>query len=494
MSDSLERVAPIVDALIKYKEKASVSFHVPGHKNGSGSHELARMILGEQVFNIDATEIPGLDNLNCPQGPIRDAEILASKLYGTRESMFLVNGSTSGVHAMVLATCVPGDQIIVSRNSHKSVITGMILAGAEPLYVEPEFHPEFGIPLGIPSDRIIDALDKHPCAVGVLLPNPNYYGITSDLKVISDEVHRRGKLLLVDEACGGHFMFSGEFPLSAIEVEADMCVHSMHKMASSLTQSSMMHVITERVDVERVRAVLAMIQTSSPSYVLMASLDAARYQLETEHDVLIPRMIALCKLLRAKAKDVYGLTYTDNHIAGDICNYQVDITKVLMSLRLLGITGYELGNALRDKCGIEVELEDLYNVLIAITFGNSESDIRQLVRCLAEIAATYKVSSEIAGSFAPSGIPDAVMLPRDAVWSRWRQVPLCDSVGEISADVVSPYPPGVPIVCPGEVISDDIVAYLSQLIAEGAEIQGIGSKGTDQKGSLRSYMLRVVDV
>jgi arginine decarboxylase len=490
---SLERVVPLVAALMKYKEKASISFHVPGHKDGVGSSELARTILGDQVFAIDATELPGLDNLNDPQGPIRDAELLAARLYGTRESMFLVNGSTSGVLAMVLATCGPGQRIIVSRNSHRSVISGIILAGAEPLYVEPEFHPQFGIPLGIPPDRIMDALDRYSDAVAALLPNPNYYGITSDLKVIADEVHRRGKLLLIDEACGSHFIFSDEFPHSAIEVGADMCVQSMHKMAGSLTQSSILHVISDRIDVERVRSVLGMIQTSSPSYVLMASLDAARYQLEADHGMLIPKMINLCKLLRSKAQDVSGLTYTGDRVAGDVCDYRVDMTKIVMSLRLLGFTGYELGKALRDKYGIEVELEDLYNILIAITFGNLETDIEQLISCVAEIAASWEAFGELRDSFRFPGIPDTVMSPRDAVWSRWRQVQLCEAAGEVCADIVSPYPPGVPIICPGEVVTDDIVEYLCQLIADGVQIQGLRSNAIEKKGNLESFMLRVVD-
>jgi arginine decarboxylase len=495
MSDSPEKTVPLVEALIKYKEKANVSFHVPGHKDGAGASELARRLLGEQVFRIDATEIPGLDNLNLPQGPIRDAEILASRLYGTRESMFLVNGSTAGVHGMILSTCSPGDEIIVSRNSHRSVIAGIILSGARPVYVQPEFHREFGIPLGVPSDRIRDTLDKYPDAVGVLVPNPNYYGITSDLKTISDMVHQRGKFLLVDEAFGGHFVFSREFPLSAIEAGADMCVQSMHKMAGSLTQSSILHVITHRIDTGKVRSVLAMLQTSSPSYILMASLDAARHQLEMEHDRLMSKIISLCRLLRAELKNIAGLTYTSDFLTGSIEKYRVDMTKVLISFRSLRIIGYEAGRILRDKCGIEVEYEDLYNILVSITFGNSENDIEHLASCLPKIIAMDRVSNEIFESCvppAPPGIPDAAMTPKDAVWSRWRQVPLLEAVGEVCADIVSPYPPGVPIICPGEVVSEDIVAYLSLLIAEGAWIQGLTCSGKDHKDA-RVYMLRVVE-
>lgn len=492
VSDSLKSVAPIVEALIKYKEKASISFHVPGHKDGVGSSELARKLLGEQVFKIDATEIPGLDNLNHPTGPIRDAEVLTSKLYGTRDSIFLVNGSTSGVHAMILATCSPGEKIIISRNSHRSVIAGIILAGAEPIYVQPEFHSDFGVPLGIPPCRMRGVLDEHPDAGAILLPNPNYYGVTSDLKAISDIVHRRGRLLLIDEACGGHFVFSDVFPPSAIEIGADMCVQSMHKMGSSLTQSSILHVISNRIDVERLRTVLAMLQTSSPSYVLMASLDAARFQLQTERDMLMGKIIGLCEGLRTRLEDVPGLTCMDEHVSGRICNYHVDITKVLISLRMLGITGYELGRTLREECGIEVELEDLYNVLVSITFGNSERDIETLVSSLMQIATRSNVSDKTVGGLGFPEIPKKVMLPRDAMWSKWRHVPLCESAGEVCADIVSPYPPGVPVICPGEVVSDDIVEYLRELITQGAEIQGIRCEGRERDPG--SYMLRVVNV
>ncbi len=484
MNNLKEIKTPVINALTKYYQKSPVSFHVPGHKKGAGCSQLQKTFFNRNIFDIDATEIPSLDNLNAPKGVISQSQALAAKLYGSKEAYFLVNGSSSGIHAMVMSSCCPGDKIIISRDTHRSVIAGIILSGAIPVYVEPQIDEKFRIPMGVSVHAIDKALRDNPNVACVLLPNPNYYGITTDLKAISKVVHSYGKALLVDEACGYHLSFSPEFPPSAVEAGADMCVQSVHKMGTSLTQTSLLHIITDRVHSRRVRDCLRIIGTSSPSYVLMASLDGARHHMEINKESIMDNMISNSCYLKSLLQKEEGIISTGYFIQKGDEKYAADITKTTISLRNYGLTGTQTGEILRTSYGIEVELEDLYNILIVVTHGNTRREIESLVEALKDIiekkGCLGKLSYDINKSFSPD-MPEMIMSPRKAMMGKAHKlVPLLESAGMICAGIICPYPPGVPLICPGEIITEDMIQYVGGLIRHGVSFEGLeGREGKD---------------
>lgn len=470
---------PICEALEEYVATGIVRFHMPGHKGGRGVSQKAREYLGEKVFALDVTGVEGLDDLNAPQGIIKEAEELAAKAFGADRTFFLVNGTSAGMHALIIAACNPGETIIVPRNMHKSILSGIILSGARPVFIEPCVDREYGIAHGVTLETVAKALRDHPEAKALLLINPTYYGVVSDLMAIVELAHRHALPVLVDEAHGPHLHFHSALPLSALAAGADACAQGAHKIIGGLTQASMLHVKSGLLDVQRLRTALRIIGSTSPSYVLMASLDLARRQMATQGEELLDKAIYLADRLRQKIREIPGLHTFGFEKIGEPGFFDLDPTKVTIRVADLGLTGQQVELILRYRYHIQVELSDLYNVLLIVSFGNTEEDIDRFAGAMADLVKhrdQHPQNKEIFAKITRCGpappIPEQCLLPREAVLAKQAAIPLRESIGKICAEVVTAYPPGIPIICPGEWISPEVVDYLEVIRDAGFRLQG----------------------
>lgn len=475
MSEQLS--APLFEALRDYIKKPMVPFHTPGHKQGQGIDGEFLSLVGKNLFAIDLTELPEVDNLHDPDGVIKEAMALAAQAYGADYTFFLVNGSTSGNNAMIMSVCDPGEVIIVPRNAHKSVIGGIILSGAVPVYVQPVWDEELGIDHGITPEGVDEAIIKHPEAKAVLIVNPTYYGSAIDIKRIVKLVHNAGKPLLVDEAHGPHLKFHPDLPVSGLEAGADIVVQSTHKIIGGMTQSSMLHIKDGYINVKRVKNVLQLIQTTSPSYVLMASLDVARRQMAIEGKELLDKAIYLAEKARKELNEIPGIKCFGREKCGKPGIYDFDVTKLTINVTGLGISGFEALDRLNETYNIQSELATLHNVLELISIGNTESDIARLVGAIRALAYETKKEKVHTNGTLNLGLnfpdmPEAVMTPREAFFAKTKRIPFEASAGHICAEIVAPYPPGIPLLTPGERITRPVVEYLQIIHKHGGFING----------------------
>lgn len=464
-----QNTTPLFDAVKKYVDDKVVPFHVPGHKQGDGIAEL-REYIGERVLQMDVNGMDDLDYINNPTGVILKAEELLANAYGAQSSFFLVNGTTSGVQVMILSTCEPGSRIILPRNAHKSTIGGIILSGAIPVYVQPEINKELGIAMGVSNESMKNALRDNPHAAAVFLINPTYYGVASDLKSIVRISHQKGMTVLVDEAHGAHMPFHEEFPLTAMEAGADMSAASLHKTGGSMTQSSVL-LLRNRLDGEKVRQMLNLTYTSSASYPLMCSLDVARKQLATKGKELLDQTLQLARWARAQINQIRGLYAFGKEMIGTPGCFDFDETKLGIHVGRLGLTGYKVESILRKDYNIQVEMSDLYNILAVVTIGDKKENLIALVSALKDIADKSDVR-EIQSDILTPISPEMIVSPRDAFYGAKKTVSLDDSIGEIAGEMIMAYPPGIPVVVPGERMSKDIVEYIKRLKEEKCELQG----------------------
>lgn len=634
-----QATAPLVQALLEYAAQNPVRFHMPGHKGkapaGAAAHprastppaadtttgagagaaphkgitsgkagasgsagaaagatdpEFARLLLaGGGAFAADVTEIDGLDDLHAPEGAIAAAQRLAARAYGADETFFLVNGSTCGLHAVIMATCRPGDEIIVSRDTHRAIAGGLVLSGARPVYVAPEVDELYQIPLGPSPAAVKTALERHPGARAVVVTNPSYYGVAPDIKTLVATVHDYGKIAVVDEAHGAHLPFHEALPLSALEAGADAVVSGAHKSLPAMTQASFLHLNLRggAVDPEAVRRALRLIETTSPSYVLMASLDAARRVAATRGRELLDRTIRAAAAARERLSGIPGVACLDA-VRLAARGFAHDPTKLLVSfagLGSLGVTGVEVARLLRERHGVEVELADARNILAILTMADSWADVQVLVEAIESVVAAFvrgtrrdqaAYGSDVPGharrhgslggdgvptrtrgdsgkaaaagmatytgshtgpggaeggagpegaartwheptgpgSAAPAAaaaaaaaaagaadgaehadpdrgpspaaacdvlkhVPPLRMTPREAALSGAEWVPLDQACGRVSADAIVPYPPGVPVVCPGEEITGALVEFLRDAVSSGqaARLRGVRPDG-----------------
>ena len=471
MSKMDQNRAPLLEALQKYVNDDVVPFHVPGHKGGKGAGEL-REYLGEQVFRIDVNSMEDLDSISNPISVIKDAELLLADLYGADDAFFLVNGTSQGVHAMIMNACQPGQEIIIPRNAHKSTIGAIILSGAIPVYVQPEIDYELGISMGISVESVKRAIDKHPYAEAVFVIHPTYYGAISNLKEIVRIAHENDMLVLADEAHGAHLGFHTELPGEAIGLGADMSAISLHKTGGSMTQSSGL-LIKRGPDVQsnHVKSVINLSQTTSASYVLMASLDSARKQLAIHGTSMLEETLFLARYARNKINEIAGLRAFGKDLVGSPGVFDFDETKLSIHVRQLGMSGYEMESVLRKEYNIQVELSDLYNVMAIITIGDRKQDLDALIEALKDIARLRGVHRRTTTILVPSK-PKLVISPRDAYYSLKKPVRLEEALGEISGEMIMAYPPGIPAVCPGERITKEVIEYVLELKKEHAQIQG----------------------
>lgn len=470
MSCHQERT-PIFEAVKKYVSEGTIPFHVPAHKLGKGIPEF-REYVGDNVLSMDLTCFPDTDNICNPRGVIAEAEALAAEAYGADYAFFLVNGTTCGIQAMIMAVCEPGDKIIIPRNAHKSAIGGLILSGAQPIYIKPEIDTDFGISLGVNPQKVAWALEQHPDAKAVFVINPNYYGIASNLAEIVATAHSFGVPVIVDEAHGAHFKFHPELPISAMEAGADLAASSTHKLIGSLTQSSMLLLQKGLISQQRVKAVLNLTQTTSPSYILLSSLDLARKQIALKGKELLSHTLKLTNWLRNEIKEIQGLRLLGEELVGGSGCFDFDPTKVTINVSGLGMSGYEVENILRSRYKLQVELSDLYNVIFLITLADTWETVTYLSACLRELAA-HRLTKKVIKLYPPvPEIPPIIVSPREAFYSQAKVVSLQDAAGEISAESIMAYPPGIPLICPGEKITQGVIDYVHILKQEHADLQG----------------------
>jgi len=474
--------APLFERLVEHAEGGHASLHVPGHKSGQGIDPAARPYY-ESLLRLDLTEITGLDDLHHPEEVILQAQQLAAECFGADETFFLINGSTVGNLAMIMSVCRRGDLLLVQRDVHKSVIHGLMLAGARAVFLNPEIDSETGMALGVRAETVRTALQKYPEAKGLLITRPGYYGGANALELIVQMLHEQGKPLMVDEAHGAHFGFHPALPKSALQCGADVVVQSTHKLLTAMTMGAMLHVQGELVDRKELKRYLTMLQSSSPSYPLMASLDLSRRQMHTEGMELLEQGIRIIDGFLEKMNQVDRFELLE---PGANQGIQRDPFKVIIKDAQGQMSGFELKDALEAR-GCFVELADPQAVLLVFSLASTEQDAGRIVEALkaiaeqapqgtaSSIAAAGESSTGRTASYAAlTGMSEPVSFDEPMARQKGTaQVPLNDAIGMLSAEMIVPYPPGIPVLCPGERITAEIVDYLKQLIHMGGRIHGL---------------------
>lgn len=446
----------------------------PAIKKGAGMDPEFRQFIGENALSIDLINIEPLDDLHAPKGIIKQAQDLAAEAFGADHTFFSVQGTSGAIMTMVMAVCGPGDKIIIPRNVHKSIMTAIVFSGAVPIFIHPEIDNELGISHGITLESAKRALTEHPDAKGLLVINPTYFGVAADLKSIVELAHSFDVPVLVDEAHGVHIHFHDELPLSAMQAGADIAATSVHKLGGSLTQSSILNMREGLVSKDRVQSILSMLTTTSTSYLLLASLDVARKRLATEGRQLAEETLKLANQTRDRLNQIEGIYCVGSEILGSKAAYSYDPTKLIISVKSLGLTGHDVEKWLRESFNIEVELSDLYNILCIFTPGDSQNDADRLVEALTEIAqqmSEQDVTHQQTEVLLPE-IPLLAMTPRDAFYANTEVIPLKEASGRIIAEFVMVYPPGIPIFIPGEIITEENISYIFKNLDAGLPVQG----------------------
>ena len=451
-----QRRAPIYEALERFRQMRVVPFDVPGHKRGRGNPELTAF-LGQQCVGVDVNSMKPLDNLCHPVSVIREAEELAADAFGAAHAFLLVGGTTSSVQSMVLTACKRGDEIILPRNVHRSVLNALVLCGAVPVYVNPEVDKRLGISLGMKREQVAKAIKEHPNAVAVLVNNPTYYGICSDLRAIVKMAHDAGMLCLADEAHGTHFYFGGGLPVSAMAAGADMASVSMHKSGGSLTQSSLL-LIGPNVHPGYVRQIINLTQTTSGSYLLMSSLDISRRNLALRGRQVFHQVADIAEYAREEINAVGGY-------------YAFGTTKLSVHTLDIGLAGIEVYDILRDEYDIQIEFGDIGNILAYLSIGDRPQEVERLVSALAEIKRRYRTDGS--GLLSQEYIdPVVAASPQEAFYAPKKSLPLRETEGMVCSEFVMCYPPGIPILAPGERITKEILNYIEYAKAKGCSMTG----------------------
>lgn len=469
MNQELQNKAPILEALEQVRKMRLVPFDVPGHKRGRGNKELTGF-LGERCLSIDVNSMKPLDNLCHPVSVIKEAEELAASAFGAAHAFFMVGGTTSSVQAMILSTCKRGDKIILPRNVHRSAINALILCGAIPVYVNPEAEDSLGIALGMSLENVKKAIKENPDTKAILVNNPTYYGICSNLAEITRIAHESGIKVLADEAHGTHLYFGKDLPMSGMKAGVDMASVSMHKSGGSLTQSSFL-LVGEGMNADYVRQIINLTQTTSGSYLLMSSLDISRKQLALHGEDIFEKVRQLTEYARNEINRIGGYyAYSTELINGDTI-YDFDATKLVVNTFGTGLAGIEVYDLLRDEYDIQIEFGDLGNILAYISVGDSYKDIERLVSALSEIYRLYR--KDPAKVLKQEYInPDVVVCPQEAFYADKISLPLKDTTGHICGEFVMCYPPGIPIVAPGERITKEIIQYIQYAKEKGCSLTG----------------------
>ena len=461
--------APIYEALEEFKKMRVVPFDVPGHKRGRGNPELTRL-LGEACVSMDVNSMKPLDNLCHPVSVIREAEELAAQAFGAAHAFLMVGGTTSAVQSMILSVAKRGDEIILPRNVHRSVMGAMVLCGAIPVYVNPECDDRLGIPLGMSVAAVKKAIEEHPRAKAILVNNPTYYGICSDIRSIVKLAHEKGMLCLADEAHGTHFYFGEGLPVSAMAAGADMAAVSMHKSGGSLTQSSLL-LTGPALSAGYVRQIINLTQPTSGSYLLLSSLDISRRNLALRGKEAFARVVELANYARKEINAIGGYyAYSRELINGDSI-YDFDVTKLSVNTLDVGLAGIEVYDLLRDEYDIQIEFGDLGNILAYLSIGDRPREIERLVSALSEVRRRF--GRDKSGLMKQEYIdPEVAVSPQDAFYSEKESLPIRETAGRVCSEFVMCYPPGIPILAPGERITKEILDYIEYAKRKGCSMTG----------------------
>ncbi|MCY6371458.1 aminotransferase class I/II-fold pyridoxal phosphate-dependent enzyme [Clostridium ganghwense] len=463
---------PLFDAVKEVHSKQVVLFGIPGHKYGVGLPEMSEYY-GKRVLQLDVHEnIKSLDRFPNPTGIIKEAQDLAAKAYNADRAFFLINGTSSGIMAMIMSVCKENDKIILARNVHKSAVAGLILSGAMPIYIQPEINQDLGIAMGITVEEIKKAIKEHPDAKAVLINNPTFYGAASDLKEIVKIAHENNIAVLVDEAHGAHLNFHEELPTSAMVAGADMCANSMHKTGGSLTQSSILFLKGNRISSQKVQATLNMMNSTSASFLLLASLDIARKQLATKGEEILTNALELARFARKEINKLDELYAYGEELIGTPGVVALDETKLGICVKGLGLTGFEVHDLLMNEYNIQVIMGDMYNIMVYLGIGNIKEDIIALIEAFKDIIFRYKKDEKINVNLTALNNPKVAITPRQAYQSEKYLLKLEECVGCISGETIIPYPPGIPIVTTGEIITEEIIDYLKVLKANNSVLHG----------------------
>ena len=469
MDRKAQERAPVYEALEKFGKMRVVPFDVPGHKRGRGNPELAKL-LGDKCVSMDVNSMKPLDNLCHPVSVIREAEKLAADAFGAANAFLMVGGTTSAVQSMILSSVKAGEKVILPRNMHRSVMGALVLCGAVPVYVNPDCDARLGIPLGIRLEQLEETIARTPDAKAVLVNNPTYYGICSDMRGVVQLAHAHGMKVLADEAHGTHFYFGEGLPLSAMAAGADMAAVSMHKSGGSLTQSSLL-LTGPAVNADYVRQIINLTQTTSASYLLLSSLDISRRNLALRGREAFAGVIELAEYAREEINDAGGWYAFGKELKNGGSVFDFDATKLSVHTLDVGLAGIEVYDILRDEYDIQIEFGDLGNILAYLSIGDRKRDVERLVSALSEIRRLY--AKDRAGMMDNEYIaPDVAVTPQFAFYSPKECLPIRDTAGRICTEFVMCYPPGIPILAPGERVTEEIIDYILYAKDKGCQLTG----------------------
>ncbi|BAW96568.1 Orn/Lys/Arg decarboxylase [[Synechococcus] sp. NIES-970] len=468
-------MTPLFSKLLELSNSNHAPFYAPGHKRGQGIfHDLAEA-WGSAIFRADLPELPDLDNLFAPEGVILEAQNLAAETFGADRTWFLVNGSTCGIIAAILATVGEGDKILLPRNVHQSAISGLIHAGAMPVFVQPPYDPQWDLSYGLTPQSVEAAFQIHPDIKAVFVLSPTYQGVCPDLGAIAKITQAKNVPLIVDEAHGSHFKFHPDLPPTALELGADVVIQSTHKTLGAMTQASMLHLKGSRIDPQKISRALQLVESTSPSYLLLASLDAAREQMATMGEKLWSETLTLAKQARQALAEIQGIKVFDPRPQKGIQYF--DQTRLTIDVTGLGFTGYEADEIFAEKLGVIAELPLRRSLTFILTFGNTEKDIEQLIKAFKELGSyqpkqPFSQQQNLDQSTFQQLYDLPPLSPRQAYFSTSKTVSIKASINQICAELICPYPPGIPVIMPGEKITHGKIDSLKQVLKLGGVITG----------------------
>lgn len=458
--------APYFEALQHYVDSQVLTFHVPGHQQGMGAPAEFGAFLSKHGWPADITQVLGMDDIHRLESVCQEAQELAAQAYEADKSYFLINGSSCGNHAMLMATLRPGDKVLMARNSHRSAMGGLMLSGAQAAYFETPYDPEMRVFQAPTVESVREALDRVGEVKALFFTSPTYYGAAADTKALVELARSRGVLVLVDEAWGAHLAFHPELPQSAVAAGADLVVQSTHKMVSGLTQTAMLHLNGASVDRSRLESVLRLLQSTSPSCLLVASMDATRRQMALHGRQLLEDVLRLAHQTRERIQALEGISCFGKPDSVD----QFDPTRLTICASERGYNGYELELFLREEHNIQVELSDLFNVIALFTLGHKKSHADRLLEALE--ALPMGPPANLPQAKPSLALPQAPLTLQQAFQSEHESVALESAVGRISAEMLTTYPPGIPVICPGELFRRDLLDYIRLEYEAGSRIEG----------------------
>lgn len=454
---------PIIDSLRKIVDDNIISFHMPGHKKGAIYKMLGYEDILENLYKLDTTEIPGTDNLHSPEECIKESLKRASEVFKSDKTFYLVNGSTCGIEAAIMASVNPKEKIILNRDCHQSAINSCIIGDIDPIYVNPSINKDSNTLSGVSFNDVKRVIDSNLDAKAVFLTYPTYFGDVFDLKSICSYAHEKGMTVIIDEAHGAHLGLSEKLPETALSQGADIVIQSTHKTLPSFTQSSMIHIKGNRIDINKLTNMLRITESSSPSYLLMASLDIAVDIYEKNGFDLMDKLLSNIDEFKSELYKLKNIKVDESK----------DYTKIFLNTKKLGITGHELENILRENYNIQVELSNYYGVLLIATIGNTKDEFLKLKDVLFEIDKIYKKESYLKSVSYPIKLPKKILSPREAFYMDKKNVKIENSIGKISGEYIIPYPPGVSLVSPGEEITREVIDYIIECKSKGMNVNGV---------------------